>query len=172
MNIGIMCDGSHTTYYSPCLEYSERLRQPERQYNNNNNNNNNIDLGERVELRSRRVGELSVCASPGTERRRADLARLSSPLLQRRHTPGYSPASQRRSLEVASPQVPSIFSTNSLQRRRLQQSSAAALHHPHHHLYSPQLNRRSQGPLDQRRLTLDRSTAVLVSLDKAILQIR
>ena len=137
----------------------------------------NIDFGfhqpggERLELRARRVGELLVrgpSQSPGPERR----SRLSSPLLQRRQ-PGFSsPASQRRSLEVASPQVPSIFSTNSLQRRRLQQSSAAALHHPHHHLYSPQLNRRSQGPLDQRRLTLDRSTAVLVSLDKAILQIR
>ena len=121
---------------------------------------------ERVELRTRRLGELKVSPSPGQERR----SRLSSPLLQRRQTGCNSPVSQRRSLEVASPQVPDIFSTNSLQRRKL------TLQQPHH---SPQLTRRSVplehgSPFLHRRLMVDthRSAAVLASLDKSILQIR
>ena len=99
-----------------------------------------------------------------------------SALLLRRQVQGYSsPVAQRRSLEVASPQVPNIYTTNSLQRRRLQPHSQAQHHQAHH---SPQLNRRSvpleQGsPYLQRRLTMDRSSsAVLASLDKSILQIR
>ena len=126
---------------------------------------------ERLELRARRVGELSErpSLSPGPERR----SRLSSPLLQRRHPGLGSPATQRRSLEVSSPRVPGIYSSNSLQRRRTNN-----FQHPQHPLHSPQVNRRSvpleqNSPYLQRRLTLDRSsTAVLASLDKSILQIR
>ena len=84
---------------------------------------------ERVELRSkapglnsnRRVEELRDSHpsrhSPSPERR--SRSRLSSPLLQRRHLGGQgSPGPQRKSLEVAVPQVPGGYSTNSLQRSR------------------------------------------------------
>ena len=92
---------------------------------------------ERVELRSkasgvnsnRRVEELRDSHpsrhSPSPERR--SRSRLSSPLLQRRHPGGQgSPGPQRKSLEVAVPQVPGCYSTNSLQRSRGRVSSGSA----------------------------------------------
>lgn len=146
---------------------------------------------ERVELRhkpgllypDRRVEELrdsqSPRHSPTPERR----SRLSSPLLQRRQ-PGHSPGLLRKSLEVAVPQVPDNYSTNSLQRRSGQQrwsgdNSNLLQYH------SPQVQRRSV-PIEISSPLLTRhrdhhppssparahNTAVLASLDKSILQIR
>ena len=96
---------------------------------------------ERVELRpkpglysDRRVEELRDSPAPeGAPAHPRPRSRLSSPLLQRRQPGQASPALQRRSVEVAVPQVPQqvqhqvpqvlqqvagVFSSNSLQRPR------------------------------------------------------